>query len=386
MLPCPELLTPPSIPTPEYISYTSLQLLKSSLLLVQVNADPCMANSRERQNSQQWSIPLEIQSAYWANTNSSAPANPNTSDDRRFLSVRQPAEAPYSNASPASSSSDVKKRNPASLLSLIRRRSDAESSTLQPDSNVNPSSASLSPYSYYPQHHSQSLEPLRPAPANLPAHRSMPSSPLHSAQPPPFSRALSAHVEPTSSLEASPQRYSSLEAPAARSPRASRTFPETQWETAAAPPPPPRPRRQTWLEPFDDASQFHLFVEATSGLPDDAGIRPASPLSATPTLFTRPTTAAPQPAPQSYYQHPPPQFQTPQYDALAPPLAQPLLRTSSQRFAAELEQLEGDEEMPDEELPNYAQSQAEMNARRRIEAARRAAELERSWARARGRR
>lgn len=379
MLPCPELLTPPSITTPEYISHTSFQLLKSSLLLLQVNADSCMANPRERQNSQQWNIPLEIQSAYWANTNSSAPANPNASDDRRLLSVHQPAEAPYSNAGPASSSSDMKKRNPAGLLSLIRRQSDAESSTLQPNSNVNPSSASLSPYSYYPQHHSQSLEPLRPAPANLPAHRSMPSSPSHSTQPPPFSRALSAHVQPSPPLEASSQRYSSLEAPAARTPRASRTFPETQWETtAASPPPPSRPRRQTWLEPFDDASQFHLFVEATSGLPEDTGISPASPPGAAPTLFTRPTTAVPQPAPHSYYQHSPPQ-----YGAPAPP---PLPRTSSQHFAAELEQLEGDEEMPDEELPDYAQSQAEMNARRRIEAARRAAELERSWARARGRR
>lgn len=239
MLPCPKLLTPPSITTPEYISHTSFQLLKSSLLLLQVNADSCMANPRERQNSQQWNIPLEIQSAYWANTNSSAPANPNASDGRRLLSVHQPAEAPYSNAGPASSSSDMKKRNPAGLLSLIRRRSDAESSTLQPNSNVNPSSASLSPYSYYPQHHSQSLEPLRSAPANLPTHRSMPSSPSHSTQPPPFSRALSAHVQPTPPLEASPQRYSSLEAPAARTPRASRTFPETQWETAAASPPPP---------------------------------------------------------------------------------------------------------------------------------------------------
>lgn len=217
----------------------------------------------------------------------------------------------------------------------------------------------------------------------------MPSSPSHSAQPPPFSRALSAHVQPTSPLEASPQCYSSLEAPAARTPRASRTFPETQWETPAASPPPrpSRPRRQTWLGPFDDASQFHLFVEATSGLPDDAGIiSPASPPGAAPTLFMRPTTAVPQPAPHSYYQHPPPQLQTPQYGAPAPPRAQPLPRTSSQRFAAELEQLEGDEEMPDEELPDYAQSQAEMHARRRTEAARRAAELERSWARARGRR
>jgi hypothetical protein len=210
----------------------------------------------------------------------------------------------------------------------------------------------------------------------------MPSSPSHSTQPPPFSRALSAHVQPTHPLEASPQRYSSLEAPAARTPRASRTFPETQWETAASPPPPSRPRRQTWLEPFDDASQFHLFVEATSGLPEDAGISPASPPGAAPTLFSRPSAAVPQPVPHSYYQHPPPQFQAPQYGAPAPP--QP--RTSSQYFAAELEQLEGDEEMPDEELPDYAQSQAEMNARRRIEAARRAAELERSWARARGRR
>ena len=212
----------------------------------------------------------------------------------------------------------------------------------------------------------------------------MPSSPSHSAQPPPFSRAHSAHVQRTP-LEASPQRYSSLEAPAARPPRASRTFPETQWETAAASPPPSRPRRQTWLEPFDDASQFHLFVEATSGLPDDAGTSPASPPGAAPTLFARPATAVPPPAPHPYYQHPPPplpQIQTPQYGAPAPPLP----RSSSQRFAAELEQLEGDEELPDEELPDYAQSQAEFNARRRTEAARRAAELERSWARARGRR
>ncbi|OCL06004.1 hypothetical protein AOQ84DRAFT_366167, partial [Glonium stellatum] len=256
-----------------------------------------MANPRERQNSQQWNIPLEIQSAYWANTNSNAPANPNTDDDRRFLPVPQNPEPPYNNAGPATSSSDKKKRKPASLRSLIRRRADGEPSSMQPNSNINPNSTSLSPYTYYPQSQNQNqsqsqpqfLEPLRSAPANLHAHRSMPSSPSHGSYPAPLSRAHSAHVQPTPPLSTSPpppssqhqhqhqhtqQRYSALDPPSSRAPRASRTYPEAQRDitTAAASlqQPPARPRPQTWLEPFDDASQFHLFVEATSGLPADA--------------------------------------------------------------------------------------------------------------------
>ena len=47
---------------------------------------------------------------------------------------------------------------------------------------------------------------------------------------------------------------------------------------------------------------------------------------------------------------------------------------------AELEMLGLDsDEMPDEELPDYAQSQAEMNARKRQEASARARELEARW-------
>jgi hypothetical protein len=56
---------------------------------------------------------------------------------------------------------------------------------------------------------------------------------------------------------------------------------------------------------------------------------------------------------------------------------------------AELEMLGLDsEDLPDEELPDYAQSQAEMNARKRQEASARARELEARWRgarRARGR-
>jgi hypothetical protein len=52
----------------------------------------------------------------------------------------------------------------------------------------------------------------------------------------------------------------------------------------------------------------------------------------------------------------------------------------------ELEMLGLDDDCaPDDELPDYAQSQAEMNARKREEASARARELEARWRGARGR-
>lgn len=55
---------------------------------------------------------------------------------------------------------------------------------------------------------------------------------------------------------------------------------------------------------------------------------------------------------------------------------------------AELEMLglDGDQSPGDDELPDYAQSQAEMNAKKRAEAAARARDLEARWRGARGRR
>jgi hypothetical protein len=47
--------------------------------------------------------------------------------------------------------------------------------------------------------------------------------------------------------------------------------------------------------------------------------------------------------------------------------------------------LSDDEERNDDELPDYAQSQAEMSEKRRKEAASRARELEARWNRSRGR-
>jgi hypothetical protein len=44
-----------------------------------------------------------------------------------------------------------------------------------------------------------------------------------------------------------------------------------------------------------------------------------------------------------------------------------------------------DEDTPDEELPNYAQSQAEAHAKSRAEASARARELETRWRNTRGR-
>lgn len=52
----------------------------------------------------------------------------------------------------------------------------------------------------------------------------------------------------------------------------------------------------------------------------------------------------------------------------------------------ELLGLDGDLSAEDDELPDYAQSQAEMNARKRTEAAARARELEARWQGSRGRR
>ena len=55
---------------------------------------------------------------------------------------------------------------------------------------------------------------------------------------------------------------------------------------------------------------------------------------------------------------------------------------------AELEMLglDGNHSQDDDELPDYAQSQAEMNAKKRAEAAARARDLEARWRGARGRR
>ncbi|KAF9701373.1 hypothetical protein EKO04_000361 [Ascochyta lentis] len=81
-----------------------------------------------------------------------------------------------------------------------------------------------------------------------------------------------------------------------------------------------------------------------------------------------------------------PMSRTPHRDAFQPPHAS--LTPHMNAINAELEMLGLDEDHTpeDEELPDYAQSQAEMNARKREEAAARARDLEARWRGARGRR
>jgi hypothetical protein len=78
------------------------------------------------------------------------------------------------------------------------------------------------------------------------------------------------------------------------------------------------------------------------------------------------------------------------YDYMGPPASQSTRRAPlPNAINLELERLglEDDDELPPEdELPDYAQSQAEMHARKRREAAARAKELEDRWNHARGRR
>ncbi|KAH9867618.1 hypothetical protein IAQ61_008212 [Plenodomus lingam] len=162
-----------------------------------------------------------------------------------------------------------------------------------------------------------------------------------------------------------------------------------------------RVRPHTWLsptEPFTDMSQFHLFAEAMTGLPDDTeSSSPDESPRLEGSLFARRSFNDTIPLP---LQHPqeseasrrspridshnfePPSYTTPQ---LAPgPISpasqqwQPSPHMQALRAELELLGLE-DEHASDCELPNYAQSQAEMSAKKRAEASARARELEERW-------
>ncbi|KAF2817074.1 uncharacterized protein BDZ99DRAFT_8417 [Mytilinidion resinicola] len=397
MLPCSQSDTPPSIARPDYISYTSLQLLKSSLLLLQIDP-PCMASNIHRRPVGQHSPwPSDEQSAY--QTSTTANPTPNLANAQRTSPAQQ-----YFSQPPASPTSDKKQRMPSSLRSLIRRKPESDAPRPQqppmPDSNSyfpsRPSTqqGGLTPYSYY--------QPAQSTPAlTVPSlsARSMPPSPMD-APSSLFTRSVSAHVvSPTSPQDRAPQsyRHSSYEPSFEPQPvRARRTFPETQFDTPVATTAPSSSMQYQEPEALADAAQYRLFVEATSGLPP--GFldmqSPLSPPGATPSLFIR-TSQTLNPAPVSApvldlsSPHSQPHSYSraqPQYPAQHQTSGSYGYSSQSQRIADELERLSGDEDNhDDDELPNYAQSQAEMHESRRAEAARRAAELERSW-RSRGRR
>jgi hypothetical protein len=140
------------------------------------------------------------------------------------------------------------------------------------------------------------------------------------------------------------------------------------------------PRRESEAaDGFTSPSEFALFAEATSSLNIDAS--PYLPWS----RASRPSPsqsrlAAPLP--------PLPRSHSSPASSNRFPVRQP---SRTQLLAEAMVGLEREDSAPgsqssDDELPDYAQSQAEAHARQRREAARRAQELEQSWSNARRRR
>jgi hypothetical protein len=325
---------------------------------------------------------------------------------------------------------DDQKKRKAGLHSLLRRKpsDQAVSSHLQPQ-----------PYAHH-QRSSSANGNLTPEPYPnyylSQSSRSTPVSPIESGrvsyQAVPLARAHSASAHYTDTEEYIPYQQS-YENERHRSvsmntyfepqpPRARRTFPESNAPSSASPRDlmSGRPRPHTWLSPtepnapFDDASDFHLFVEATSGLPPGAldfdGFSPGSPslqgslfargsrndsipiLLSNPTSTVRPHSAQPIGWQSMDYEYMPSQStMSPLVSSSALPLREPQPQSQSQMpphlnaINLELERLGLNEDVPPEdELPDYAQSQAEMNAKKRTAATNRARELEARWNSSRG--
>jgi hypothetical protein len=317
---------------------------------------------------------------------------------------------------PVSAQEEKRSRKPTTLRSFLRSRSTAQldPSHLQPipytqhqrhssaDSNL-----TLDTYGHYRQQFSRSM-PSSPAYDPTIAPRGLTPTWV---QPAADDYVDASHYQPYSvpldyfgtNISLNTQVHDNLDLPPARV----RTFPEvnvsspTARQNASS-----RPRPHTWLsptEPFSDPSHIQLFVEATTGLPDDADPwSPNGPNRLQGSLFARRSpneNVAPQ---QQYIPAPIPdqRHQTASWQSFEPPLPSPRsvsapmsgrpyedthtpsLQLTRQMHAinAELEMLglDGDN-APDEELPDYAQSQAEMHAQKRQEAAARARELEARW-------
>ena len=441
MIPDAHLLTGPrSLVTcnPD-LSFTAKSLISSSFLFLHVSPDTKeldhMAAPHDRPRSgpnddgELWfNMPstrrYQEQSAYQATairhqaTRSSSSVN---QPPVPFIATTAEVNKPL----PPSPETQQRKHKP--LLSLIKKKpSDGhDQSHLRPEPLRThrrfPSTDSLKPY----QDHSHLQS------------RSMPSSPLNYNPPQPLDmqRARSAagyhaevpQYEPYRPLPQATgqQRAVSAETylhPSPPAPRRGSTFPEstllstpTARESVSA-----APRPHTWVSPtetFGDATDFHLFAEAIAGLP--GGFDPLSPSEAprlqgslfgratqndtipllTPNVLSQPTPVTEIPQydwmpQQARSSQPSPSSDLPQTSASAlprrdsydinPPSSPRVSNLNSINLELERLGLADNERPPDDELPNYAQSQAEMEALKRNEASARARELESRWNLARG--
>ncbi|OAG01785.1 uncharacterized protein CC84DRAFT_1100170 [Paraphaeosphaeria sporulosa] len=329
---------------------------------------------------------------------------------------------------PPSPESQKKKHKPG-LLNLIKKKpyDHSDASHLQPaplnTHRRTSSNGNLSPG--LPPHHHQS--------------RSMPSSPLQYSPPHPLdmqrAHSAAAHYPDIPQYQAYTPRPQVTEQQRAVSlgtpfepidprPRRGSTFPESSTisSSTARESISDAPRPHTWVSPtethaaFGDTTDFHLFAEATAGLP--GGFDALSPME-TPRLqgslfargtqndriplLARETPAQSVPVPVPDYDWMPPQgprdysvssSALPQISSSALPRRDSYdmngpsspLRPNLNTINLELERLglSDSERPPDDELPDYAQSQAEMAAQKRKEASARARELESRWNLARG--
>lgn len=365
------------------------------------------------------------QSAYQATANRLSMGSMASTTSQVQLSIPTISTSPDINKSlpPPPIEEGKRTRKPAALRSFLRSRS--------PSGHLDPLHLQSEPYN----HHQRHLSAGAHLSVDVHGHyqqqcsRSMPNSPYGqshestSPYPPPLARVHSArpacadttYYEPYPATQDYPQRGSTLSGHFDVSPTRSRTFPEstivcpTARNSASS-----RPRPHTWLsptEPFADPSQVHLFVEATTGLTDDTDVwSPNGPNRLQSSLFARRPSNGSVPMPPQYVPAPIPDrtHQTASWQSFEPPLTSSrsvsapmssVLRQDTflpahnliphmNAINAELEMLglEGDHSAEDDELPDYAQSQAEMNAKKREEAAARARDLEARWRGARARR
>ncbi|KAF2758040.1 hypothetical protein EJ05DRAFT_375265 [Pseudovirgaria hyperparasitica] len=324
-------------------------------------------------------------------------------------------------------------RKPAGLRDLMRRRTEGDSEEQQDEQPTSGNSASLLSPNYQTE-----AQPIRSAPPTVTTYQQAQRS--HSQ--PPGSRAVSnQYPSPISSFDRPdgemygqashasepwannwsirpastyppphasqhyderPHSYYAGQSHSHYQPHASYTHQEPyhtyQSQSQLQPqleisPQPSQMHRESVDEGFDDPTESAMFAEALSGFSG-----PSTP-------FTLQSPQSP-PAHTAYLSHTsllPPASRPPPIRTQTANLQQTtsnvyLQPSSSYSYSSNVSfndnrspnhamnlailSISGDEEdrPPDEELPNYAQSQAEEAARRRYEAASRAAELEQRWA------
>lgn len=375
---------------------------------------------------QQESSGAPERSAYWATTHrlSTVSSTSASAGDVAIPSISTTANT-NKPLPPSPTESERKKRKPAYPRSILGRSTSnhLDPTYLQPlpynSHRQNPAAStnlSLDSYSSYHHAYSRSM-PSSPYDYNQATNGPLPSAPRASSAAAnyPDSTTYQPYTPPVpqqsdTTYFARPPRSSSINAYLDVTPPRAHTFPtetsmasHTMREGVSN-----RPRPHTWLSPtesFSDPSQFSLFVQATTGLPEDFDpFSPTGPPQLQGSLFARrsaddvipiplhsTTAASPRQLRTDWQNFEPPPFT---HHAVSGHTTNRPRRDNAQRIQGtpymaavnrELEMLGlEDDYTPDEELPDYAQSQAEAHSRRRAEASARAIELETRWRNTRG--